>query len=33
LPERIKMMQVWSDYLDRLRTGADEVELRPAAKK
>lgn len=29
LAERRKMMQVWSDYLDRLRTGADVVELRP----
>ena len=27
LPERRKMMQAWADYLDRLRTGADVVEL------
>lgn len=33
LAERVKMMQSWADYLDRLRTGADVVELRPAAKK
>lgn len=33
LAERVKMMQSWADYLDRLRIGADVVELRPAAKK
>jgi len=27
LSERRKMMQAWADYLDRLRTGADVVEL------
>ncbi len=27
LPERRRMMQAWADYLDRLRTGADVVEL------
>ncbi len=27
LPERRKMMQAWADYLDRLRTGADVIEL------
>lgn len=33
LAERKKMMQSWADYLDRLRIGADVVELRPAEKK
>jgi integrase len=28
LPERRKMMQAWSDYLDRLRAGANVVGLR-----
>ena len=27
LDERRRMMQAWSDYLDRLRTGADVIEL------
>lgn len=27
LPERRRMMQAWADYLDRLRTGADVIEL------
>lgn len=27
LPARRRMMQAWADYLDRLRTGADVVEL------
>jgi integrase len=27
LPERKRMMQAWADYLDRLRSGADVVEL------
>ena len=27
LPERRKNMQAWADYLDRLRSGADVVEL------
>lgn len=27
LPQRREMMQAWSDYLDRLHTGADVVEL------
>lgn len=27
LPERTEMMQAWADYCDRLRTGADVVEL------
>jgi integrase len=28
LPERVKMMQQWADYLDRLKDGADVVPLR-----
>lgn len=28
LPERRKMMQVWSDYLDKLKAGADVIPLR-----
>ena len=28
LPERIKMMQAWADYLDALRIGADVVPIR-----
>lgn len=27
LPERVKMMQHWADYLDGLRTGADVVPI------
>lgn len=27
LPERIKMMQVWSDYLDQLKPGAEVIAL------
>jgi integrase len=29
--ERVKMMQDWSDYLDRLKTGADVISLRSVA--
>lgn len=28
LPERHKMMQTWSDYLDKLKVGADVIPLR-----
>ncbi|WP_338093186.1 tyrosine-type recombinase/integrase [Metallibacterium scheffleri] len=28
LPERIRMMQAWADYLDGLRKGADVVPIR-----
>jgi integrase len=28
LPERIRMMQAWADYLDGLRTGAELVPIR-----
>lgn len=31
LEQRGKMMQEWADYLDKLRTGADVIQLRPAA--
>ncbi|EQD78722.1 hypothetical protein B1B_00566, partial [mine drainage metagenome] len=31
LPERRKMMQAWSDYLDGLRKGADVVPIRRGA--
>ncbi|HEX5126643.1 MAG TPA: integrase arm-type DNA-binding domain-containing protein [Rhodocyclaceae bacterium] len=31
LPERKKMMQVWADYLDKLRVGAEVVNLHSAA--
>jgi len=31
LPERVKMMQHWADYLDGLRTGADVVPIRRKA--
>ncbi len=31
LPERIKMMQAWADYLDGLRNGADVVPIRRGA--
>jgi integrase len=30
LPERKKMMQAWSDYLDALRAGARVIPLRQA---
>jgi integrase len=30
LPERRAMMQVWADYLDKLRIGADVIQLRKA---
>ena len=29
LPERKKMMEAWADYLDKLKQGADVVQLRP----
>lgn len=32
LPARRDMMAAWANYLDKLRVGADIVELRPAAK-
>jgi integrase len=32
LPARRVMMQTWADYLDKLRVGADVIQLRPAAK-
>ena len=28
LPDRVKMMQAWADYLDKLKTGAEVVKLR-----
>jgi integrase len=31
LKQRREMMQVWADYLDRLKAGAEVVSLRPAA--
>ena len=31
LAERVKMMQTWGDYLDKLRIGADVIPLRGAA--
>lgn len=31
LPERRKMMQEWSDYLDKLKAGAEVIRLRQAA--
>ncbi|MHB8568692.1 MAG: tyrosine-type recombinase/integrase [Metallibacterium sp.] len=31
LPERVKMMQAWSDYLDGLRIGADVVPIQRKA--
>jgi len=31
LPERIKMMQAWADYLDALRDGADVIPIRRSA--
>lgn len=31
LTERAKMMQMWGDYLDELRFGADVIPLRGAA--
>jgi len=33
LDERRTMMQGWADYLDRVRTGADVVELGTARRK
>ena len=30
LPARRVMMQVWADYLDKLRMGADVIQLRTA---
>ena len=32
LPARRVMMQTWADYLDKLRIGADVIQLRPATK-
>jgi len=32
LPARRAMMQTWADYLDKLRIGADVIQLRPAAQ-
>ena len=32
LPARCVMMQTWADYLDKLRSGADVIPLRTAAK-
>jgi len=31
LPERRKMMQQWADYLDKLKSGAEVIQLHPAA--
>jgi hypothetical protein len=31
LPERVRMMQAWADYLDGLRKGADVVPIRRKA--
>nr|WP_308007259.1 tyrosine-type recombinase/integrase [Xanthomonas albilineans] len=31
LPERVRMMQAWADYLDSLRTGGNVVPLRAKA--
>lgn len=31
MPQRIEVMQRWADYLDRLRVGADVIQLRGAA--
>ncbi|MHB8311581.1 MAG: integrase, partial [Metallibacterium sp.] len=31
LPERVKMMQAWADYLDGLRKGADVVPIKRGA--
>jgi len=33
LPERVKMMQQWADYLDALRDGADIISLKRNMKK
>ena len=32
LPARRVMMQTWADFLNKLRMGADVIQLRPAAK-
>jgi len=32
LPQRVKMMQIWSDYLDKLKAGADIVPLRQSSQ-
>ena len=32
LPARRMMMQTWADYLDKLRIGADVIQLRTAAQ-
>jgi integrase len=32
LPERRRMMQVWADYLDGLRQGAEVVPIRPPSR-
>jgi len=31
MPERIKMMQSWADYLDKIKIGGKVVPFRPAA--
>ena len=31
LPERVKMMQAWADYLDQLKTGTGVLRLTQAA--
>jgi hypothetical protein len=31
LPERRKMMQFWSDYLDNLRAGKTDMPVKPSA--
>jgi len=31
MPERVKMMQHWADYLDGLRTGADVIPIKRKA--
>ena len=33
LPERVKMMQAWADYLDRLRLGADVLPINNTQKR
>jgi len=32
LPQRVKMMQTWADYLDQLKAGADSVQLRQSSQ-
>ncbi|MDL2285100.1 integrase, partial [Oxalobacter sp. OttesenSCG-928-P03] len=31
LPERKKMMQQWADYLDKIKAGAEIIQLRGSA--